>query len=485
MEISLDKFTNALNHVVLSKVNVELNAMLDSIEYNNIDDILRQNRNQPSNQHFRFTEIVQQAFFKSQYNNIDDELVLVIASGAFYLNSAIENNDISHLLRFLHLNLYLNARIDLIIIHLNKSRNKGLTTKILWILSNFKFELSILPGAPEHEVELKLSADKAYIEDNLHGYYSFIYSLEQGVNRSIVPPIVKSLFSFFLDYDYDACIEYIIAIQSQIPFIIYFHRFRSDQLIKIGLDGKSNNHWLLLEILRQLSRKTANEYSNHDIRNIALIINRLYELNLSFYEQSIVFFHSNTIINAALGLQLYNLNKITLKHIVANIFQINDLNTHKESKEILLKNFRECASVEMYNYFLELVYEKWLNFLTECANDDKFYANSVIETDYYDYIIENNVNNLTSDKLAIRMDLLFSKLLWLDSEWFKSSSNQTTRFFIYFSELHALSFAYSKHKVISNIVRRQLDNFIICNLIYKRYFTNSYSRDELIRNCSI
>jgi hypothetical protein len=471
MEISEIK-AKALKGYLNSTLHEELNNLLQEIGTKNIEEIL----NVQKDDDFRENDnkIRQLCIFHHHFS--DDEKVELIAQLLFtenqYLVKAITNADVKSVSIFLRVNCYLEIDVEALLsnIHITSL----LAEKIVILLLNINIETKVLPNAPYHEKKMTEESILGFDDNNINKAYELIESIERGGRGFHFNYLLENLISFLYSYDYHSFVELLTKFNHFHNFVFYFQSFPKEKLIKLASEPTLINKWLNFELIRQIIKKVGkNNFEKEDCFAVKSTITKIKTEDFDYLKQTINYFHTSSLFNAALGELMSSLSEDQIKEIVSDCFEINNYNSHIEARNLLLESFEVNATKVKFSFLLRVVFEKWNTYFKNLYKSDDFYLNNILLTDYADFIVNYFTISISSQDILFEMKKSINKIIYIDTVWSVSESKQITHFHIFYSYLYLLSYAY-KYKKLNDSEILDLFSLLQQNKIQqKRYFKHS------------
>lgn len=150
---------------------------------------------------------------------------------------------------------------------------------------------------------------------------------------------------------------------------------------------------------------------------------------------------------------------------------------YSEEKKILLEHCdKEKTS---FNILLELTYEKWENYLTNLNKSNKILNLKDVLTNFSDFILHKYVKN-TDEEIIHEMKKVFSNIKYLPSEWSYELINYKNRFYIYYSKLYILTFAYKYKKLDDDEIKILYEKILKNNSIQELFNNTEYNSVDMI-----
>ena len=232
-----------------------------------------------------------------------------------------------------------------------------------------------------------------------------------------------------------------------------------------------SNKWINFEIVRQLVEKENKKplISNEEIRIINNVLIRINNSNFDFFKQSIKYFSRSKLYNSALGITLAKIEDDKVEEIIYECLVFDKYSNNLENRDFLKEQFSNYANDEKAKTFFTSIFSQCERFLKELYQDEKFYLNNILLTDYANYILHYYVSYVDEELIVNKLKNLLNNIIFIDSEWAISESQQMTKFNLYNSEIHILTYAY-KNKNLNIQEIAILYNEILNNkILLKRY----------------
>ena len=369
-----------------------------------------------------------------------------------YLDKAISHGDIKSLLIFLSVNCYLKIDISYFIKDENiiaKTKTK-LSGNILKVLKNIKLETQLQSEAPYHEKELKATSIEGIKEENIEKIYQLILSIERGGRGFHFNYLLENLISFFFQFDFKLFVNHLGSLNHPETVVFYLQSFSENALLEISNSYNQNNKWVHFELIRQIVEKEDENYDvkSKSIQPIKKSLKILHDNNIDIYKQTISFFHRSKAFNSALGYQMEDLKENEIIEIFDSIIPLNKYNNNLEPRTILLEEFSKGVSKEIYQLGLKTGFNRWKKLYTSIIDNEDSYQSDVLITDYANFIVQY-YTQLSDKEIIDLINNSCKKLIWINSEWFKSQTQQITKYNLYLTEVYFLSYVY-KNKELSN-----------------------------------
>jgi hypothetical protein len=238
-------------------------------------------------------------------------------------------------------------------------------------------------------------------------------------------------------------------LQNPTDFVFYFQNFKKEDLVKVANEPSLSNKWLNFEIIRQIIETDNKEIIEElEVDAVKNIINRISLNDFDFLKQTATYFQRSKLFNASLGIYLVSASKAEMEGIISN-FVIDKYSSNIQTRDTLGEYFVKSASSEQFDLIHSLIFNNWKKYFDNLLTKEGFYQNSLLLTDFANFISTYHTH-LTKDKdLISAMEKLVEKISFIDSEWTFSNSEQITKFHLYHSELFLFTFAY-RNKRLNN-----------------------------------
>lgn len=388
----------------------------------------------------------------------------IIATTAQYLWKGILETDIKAILIFLNLNAYLRINIDnyLITNNLYKNNIESLAKKITQTLKEFNFLAEVLADAPLWEKEIFDDFQNGFSEGNISKTYRFIACVERNGTGFYLNFFTENLILLLHKIHFQSFMNALSHLQNPIECTCYLQLFNKEALLKIANEANLTNKWLNFELIRQITEKENLQTIDSEVIIVKNILERIGRNDFNFLRQTAVYFRGNRLVNAALGALLSSYENTKIEAITTD-FSVNQHHSNAKARNEFLRYFERFTTAEQFTFLLERIFEKWKYCVEDILAENKF-QNAILFTDFSSYIIKYHTLKTNNEELLSLIKNLMDKIENLDSEWFSSSCNQLTKFHIYHSELHLLTFVY-KNKNLNDIETANKYNKLISNNI--------------------
>jgi len=485
MEIPETILIQALAKSNSSSIYIELDNLLKRLESKTLEKILSAEEDEEiwsiDNE---IRDIVTQTihFNQKSENNKIDKVAQVIFSAKEYLHKGISDGDVKAILIFLSVNCYLHIELEKVLLtsELEDSFTMTISEKIIQVLKSIKLSTQALPDAPYWEKEIMSESHMGFLENNISKTYRFIESVERGGRGFHFNFLLESLLSFLFHLNYICFINALSHLQSPTDFVFYFQGFKKEDLLKVANESSLSNKWLNFELIRQIIEKEQKEtIDEFEIEVLKNVLDRIKLIDFSFVKQTAIYFHRSRLFNAALGVFLTSVNNAQMEEIISD-FSIDKYDFHIKTRDELLNYFAKPVSEEQLDAFLKLIFNKWKLYFDNILTTEDFYQNSILLTDFANYVVHYHTRKTDDNDLIFSMESLIQKIKFIDSEWSTSSSQQLTKFYLYHSELYLLTYAY-KNKKLNN--PQMLTNYE--SIIYDKIQLSRYVSDETKKHFEI
>lgn len=454
MEIPEMIITQALAKSKSSSIHAELKDVLKKLENKKLEDFL----NAESMEEMRTIDneirnIVTTIIFYN--NNNESEKVDLTAQIIFtvteYLRKGISSGDVRFILIFLSVNCYLQIDIEKILSkdELENAYTKPVSEKVIEILKSIRMETRPLPNAPYHEKQMMNESLDGFVQNDIAKTYRLIEGIERNGRGFHFNYLLEHLISFLYSVNFPSFINALSYLQNPTDFVFYFQIFKKEDLLKIANEPSLSNKWLNFEIIRQIVEKENKENIDElGVEAVKNILKRIGLSDFSFLKQTATYFQRSRLFNASLGEFLVTANNTQIEEIISDFF-IDKYSSNMLTRDALREHFVKSASDEQFDLIHILVFNKWKNYFDNIRKSEDFYQNSLLLTDFANYIINYQTLFMKDNDLFSDMENLIEKVLFIDSEWTTSNSEQITKFHLYHSELLLLTFAY-RNKRLNN-----------------------------------
>ncbi len=446
--------TQALAKSDSISIHIELNNLLRKLESKTIEKILSAEEDEEIwSIDNKIRDIVTQTIHFNQNSESDkiENVAQIIFFAKKYLRKGVSNGDVKSILIFLSVNCYLHVKVKSLLstIELKSSYTKAVSEKIIQVLKSIKLSPQALPNAPYWEKEIMSESQKGFSENDIAKTYRFIEAVEHGGRGFYFNFLLESLLSFLFHLNYTCFLNTLSLLQHPTDFVFYFQSFQKEDLLKIANETSISNKWLNFELIRQIIEKEHKETIDElEIEAVKNVLNRIKLNDFNFLKQTAIYFHRSRLFNAALGVFLASVNNMEMEEIISD-FSIDKYSFHIKTRDELLNHYAKPVSVEQLDLFLELIFNKWKHYFDNILTTEDFYQNSILLTDFANFVVHYHTRKTADNDLVSSMDNLIQKIKFIDSEWSTSSSQQLTKFHLYHSELYLLTYAY-KYKKINN-----------------------------------
>lgn len=481
MEIPEIILTQALAKSKSSSIHTEVDNLLKKLESKTLEDILNGEKDDEiwsiDNQIRNI--VIQTIYFdkKSEDEKIE-EITQIIFSSNEYLHKGVSNGDVKAVLIFLSVNCYLHIKLEKLLStsELENDYTKSISEKIIQVLKSIKLSTQALPNAPYWEKEIMSESQMGFLENDISKTYRFIESVEHSGRGFHFNFLLESLLSFLFQLNYTCFLNSLYHLQSPTDFVFYLQSFKKEDLLKVANESSLSNKWLNFELIRQIieneQKETINELEIEAVKNI---LDRIKLSDFNFLKQTVIYFHRSKLFNASLGVFLVSVNNVQMEEIIS-VFSIDKYAFHISTRDELLKRYSKSASDDQLDLFLEVIFNKWKHYFSNILTTDDFYQNSILLTDFANYVVHYHVRKTDDNDLIFLMENLIQKIKFIDSEWSTSNSQQLTKFHLYHSELYLLTYAYKYKNLNNSKMLSYYEGIINDNVQLSRYVSDETQR---------
>jgi hypothetical protein len=454
MEIPDIILTQALAKINSSSIHIGLRSILQKLESKNLEDFLNGERKEEMRRiDDKIRNIITTNIYYNQKSESEkvDIIAQMIVTVTEYLRSGISNGDVRAILIFLGVNCYLQIEIKKLLSkkELEDAYTQPVSEKIIEILKSIKLETRPLPDAPYHEREMMSDSLDGFSQQNIAKTYRFIEAIERGGRGFHFNFLLEHLISFLYRVNFTRFINALSNLQNPTDFVFYFQSFEKEDLLKIANEPSLSNKWLNFEIIRQIVEKENKENIDElEVEAVKNVLNRIGLNDFDFLKQTAIFFQRSRLFNTALGVFLTTANSTQIEEVISD-FVIDKYSSNIQTRNALREYFVKSASEEQFDLIHGLIFNKWKNYFDIILTTEDFYQNSLLLTDFADFIIYYHTHLTKDSDLLSEMESLIDKISFIDSEWTTSKSEQITKFHLYHSELFLFTYAY-RNKRLNN-----------------------------------
>lgn len=486
MEISSRLIQQAFKGVSKGRTHQELDASLKELANEALNDILFAVK-------ARLIDNKIHHIISSVKNRLKDEkdvyfsdFTKILATVHSYFDRAIRQADINSLLVYLNANCYLLIDIKYFAqqVNITDEENQKLSEQIDKLLSAITLQVNLPSDAPYSERTLFDRAEDGFKEQNIEKIYELILAIERSNKGFYISFLLENLIYFFLKINKSKFLMHIAKLNHPQQNVFYFQSFPKEDIITLLHENSITNKWTLLELIRQLIERD-NRNDQLDLATGRAMINAiraLYRSDYHIYKQSISFFHCSKSFNYALGQQLDDVEVQRIAEIFEQQLPFDQYSNYLEHRTLLLDQLTLNLAQEKYMVVLSTVFDKW-NKLYQSLKDSRAYLNSLLLSDFGNFIIHWYKESFTDEQIIFSIDENINRLFWIDLEWFPTSSMQVTYFHLYLTQLYFLSYAFANKGLHDEELSALILNFE-ANAIITSRFLNSDSTiiDTIKRN---
>jgi hypothetical protein len=385
-----------------------------------------------------------------------------------FLRKALVTGSIRYTIYLLLLAAYLEIKPEEIPCYLQVPRQKArkLVQAVSRVLLAIKIDLNAASGAPSYELRLLQKGRQAVAQLQIKEAYQLLEAMDNGRRGVSMPFPISAFIRLLAALDYQQFVN--VLKQQQEPFTlgIYLRELPADTRYRLGADARVDNLWALFELLRKLvaTEKRAG-YSPVEQASSLAILTSLHKLHLDFFQQTVDYFHASQLVNAALGCLLATWPVLDAVSLLQTSLPIDRYKTMQAARTELLLVYDQQVVAPQVLQFLTKVFIAWEAFLDQFQQDKTMHLSDVLETDYWLYII--NYYRLTYDQKTLVSELVavFTRIQWLKSDWHANEAAFLKAFYLHYTKLYALSWAYQQQQNTILAVQ-QLANAIEVDIMF-------------------
>jgi len=466
--------TQALAKSNSSSIHVEIKGVLKKLESKKLEDFLNGERNEEMRKidneirNIITTNIHYSS--KSESEQID-VIAQIIFTATEYLRKGVSSGDVRSILIFLGVNCYLQIEIEKLLLktELEEIYTKLVSEKVIEILKTIRLETKPLPDAPYHEKEMMNESLDGFAQNNIAKTYRLIEGIERNGRGFHFNFLLEHLVSFLYRVNFPHFINVLSYLQNPTDFVFYFQSFKKEDLLKIANEPSLSCKWLNFEIIRQIVEKeNKDNIEEFEVKAVKNVLNRIGLNDFDFLKQTATYFQRSRLFNASLGVFLASASNAKIEEIISD-FVIDKYSSNIQTRDALREYFVKSASDEQFDLIHSLIFNKWKNYFDNILTTEDFYQNSLLLTDFANFI-SNYHTHLTKDNdLLSDMESLIDKILFIDSQWTASNSEQITKFHLYHSELFLFSFAYRNKRLNDPLILTKYEKLISDKIQLSRF----------------
>jgi hypothetical protein len=386
-------------------------------------------------------QFLYQAVGEVQYANLN-----LLSKHRVPSSHTTSHGSLRYTIYFLYASAYLGIRPTAAIeyFELSRSKTRQLAQLLARILQGISFTPNAAPNAPAHELAILQRATEGFEKGQLKVSYELIEALERGSRGIYIAFPASGILQLLAAASYG---QFLQTLQRQIsPYSIalYLESQPLNLLERLIHDETVRYPWLLVELLRRLvATERRNEAAPSSIQTgIRLLINRLQEVDDPFFQQAVEYFSYSQEVNNALGGQLASWPVANALALLQNKLGIDRYNHAQQQRSGLLRAYSTYVNHQQLTEFLAGVFAIWERYLEEFGHNRSEALFDVLQTDYWDYVI--NYYRFTQDetKLVASLWNMYEQIRWLNTEWHIDTTQFIKAFHLKFTKLFAISCAY-------------------------------------------
>lgn len=466
--------TQALAKSSSSSIHLELKSVLKNLESKTLEDFLNGKRDEEMRtidneiRNIVNTNIYNNKKSESERIDITAQIIFTVTE---YLHKGISSGDVRSILIFLGVNCYLHIEIEKFLSkkEFEDAYTKPVSENIIKLLKGTKLETKSLPYAPYHEKEMMNESLNGFVQNNIAKTYGLIEAIERGPRGFHFNFLLEHLISFLYYLNFPRFIYALSHLQSPTDFVVYFQSFKKEDLLKIANEPSLSNKWLNFEIIRQVVEKENQEnLKDLEVKAVKNILHRIGFNDFDFLKQTATYFQRSRLFNASLGVYLASASDAIVEETISG-FVINKYSSNIKPRDALREYFVKSASDQQFDLIHSLIFNKWKNYFDSILKTEDFYQNSILLTDFANFISIYHTYLTKDNDLLSDMESLIDKISFIDSEWTTSKSAQITKVHLYHSELFLFSFAYRNKRLNEPQMLAKYEKLISDKIQLSRY----------------
>ncbi|WP_099190814.1 hypothetical protein [Tepidibacter mesophilus] len=358
----------------------------------------------------------------------------------------------------------------------DESQIKVVSTKLKNLLGNLQLKVSKYDDLPYSERQFIDEYIIGLEENNINKVYNLIDALERG--RDIYfGGINNRLIEFLYFIDYDALIDIIKCKEKPVDIKFYLSSLNLEEQLKLGLDDRINNKWILFEVIRQILSEYKNkEMPENYIEKIANILERISIVEEQFFIQSLTYYKKFIDFHKALGITLSRLDKSFIE-IYANSIEVTQYkHSIEDNKQFLIYLDKYSIGSDKVNLFCKIIYEKWEQ-LNEKVLTEGQYLNEILYSSCLNSVITYLIVELKDvDEAHRKLEDAINNLLKSRYVWKDNFSVETTHFFIYITKLYFLSIVFRENNFVftdRRDLKKKMDGYLLDERTWILYFRSN------------
>lgn len=411
-----------------------------------------------------FSELDTKIYLAFNEESLEKKVATVKSIISIFQKGFYEIN-LSHFFIFLYANSQINLPISELVekYNLNEAFNEILT-KIFGILDSIKIQAG--------DEALSMYFDKL---NALNKDETLITSLRQIDfeknnpliinNKFLLPNHFYQMIEVLYDYNLELY-EKLLTSDNAFTLVLIIKCMSFNQIHSYFINHDEIKEKTLLCFLMKFLGINSEDRENYYDMIVKMCI-QLYQLNKPLFRGLMDIFMNKEFFNEVMGSMFCELSKEDLNILIESI----PLDYSIRWIDIRTKMLDKCRDCENYSYILELIHEKWSNYLLLCFNEKKRSFN-ILCTDFCNFIIAYYFHKYDNEKLLSSMKELFIKLKNLDSEWSYNIFQHKNKFFVYYSKLFIFSVIYDFNKLDDDKIKVFYNEFYEEYVLFKKFIDN-------------
>lgn len=330
-------------------------------------------------------------------------------------------------------------------------------TNCLAKLSNIKMTIGLQDHAPNYEISLFENYSRGCKQFNISATYQFIDALERS-NISYGHYLANEAVKLLYYVDVDRFVEQLEQKREPLEIIPFLEVLSCSEKLKFLRGAHNFGEWIYFEIFRQVLREQTLDTEEENIYAVSTGISGLYTRNSEFLLRTAYYFQSNPLFNNALGVVLVEIRLRDFKTFAQNV-ELDEFKNQGKFQAIcgLLHHLEKHDSGGRTLHLCKTVYKKWRILLDKSLTEEKYFSEPIV-TDYFCCILRYlEFRYDTPLKAGKAVSEVVSSLEGLNSTWFKTITERSSRYFALLSILYVSSFLWkSKDFTATSSLKRRL-----------------------------
>lgn len=289
---------------------------------------------------------------------------------------------------------------------------------------------------------------------------------------------IFSLILFFKNLDFDLFTETMMESTNLFSSILFIKSCSIEELLIILQNNTINNEFIIFSSLKKILDEEYNQMSENKnlVKNI---LSHVFKQNNELFKKLIQIFDRNMLFNESIGLLIKEDAEIDLDFII-NQFEISYFSQENDYRRKILENYNRDE--DRYFELLKICFVKRREHLDNLLNNDEtcIFLNYAL-TNLSNFILLYYLDCIDKTKLLNEINKTLKSIKYLNSEWFESITSYRNQFYVHYSDLLILSFAYHYEDIHDNKTSELFKELVLDRTFEKMLYESDYTSLSTIK----